>query len=157
MRSCGVMLLIACVIAGAGCRPAVDLEAARAALERTDREWSAATAEGTDVDRIVGYWSDDATVYPPGMPALEGKAAIREFVAESLRTPGFAVHWEPHQVAVSADASMGYTAGTNRFTAPGADGQLVTTEGRYLTVFRRQPDGAWKCVLDMWNVGADAR
>jgi hypothetical protein len=52
------------------------------------------------------------------MAAVEGRAAIRELVAESLRTPGFSVSWEPREVAVSADGSMGYTTGTNRLPLP---------------------------------------
>jgi ketosteroid isomerase-like protein len=63
----------------------------RTALRRTDEEWSALAAQGADVDRIVSYWSDDAKVYPPGAPILEGKQAIRNFIAASLTTPCFRV------------------------------------------------------------------
>src|SRR5215470_8724089 len=66
------------------------LEAERAEILRLDEAWSAAAA-GLDVDHIVSFWSDDATVLPPGAPALVGKAAIREFVAASLGTPGFSI------------------------------------------------------------------
>ncbi|HYN83087.1 MAG TPA: hypothetical protein VES88_16525 [Gemmatimonadaceae bacterium] len=38
------------------------------------------------MERIVSFWSDDAIVYPPGAPVLEGKWAIRNFVAGRLKT-----------------------------------------------------------------------
>ena len=123
----------------------------RILLRKTDEEWSALAREGTDADRIVSFWSDDAKVYPPGAPILEGKRAIREFVAASLKTPGFSVSWEPADVVVAPGASMGYTTGSNRLTFPDAAGHIVTFEGRYVTVWRKSNDGTWKCVIDIWN------
>ena len=128
----------------------------RAALRRTDEEWSALAAQGADVDRIVSYWSDDAKVYPPGAPILEGKQAIRDFIAASLATPGFTVSWEPADVVVAPGESIGYTAGRNRLTFPDSSGNLVTSAGRYVTVWRKDPDGAWKCVIDIWNNAQDS-
>ena len=46
---------------------------------------------------------------------------------------------------------MGYTVATNRVTVPGIDGALVTVTGKAVTVWRKEPDGAWRCVLDIWN------
>ena len=123
----------------------------RTALRRTDEEWSALAAQGADVDRIVSYWSDDAKVYPPGAPILEGKQAIRNFIAASLTTPGFMVSWEPAEVVVAPGESISYTAGRNRLTFPDSSGNIVTSLGRYVTVWRKNADGAWKCVIDIWN------
>lgn len=135
-----------------GCRSGIDLDAERAALRQIDQEWAAAVGGG-DLERIVSYWTDDAKVYPPGMPVVEGKAAIREFVAGSLKIPGFALSWQPSEVVVSPDGRLGYTTGTNRTKAPDAEGNPVTTEGRYVTVWRKEPGGSWKCSIDIWNIG----
>jgi ketosteroid isomerase-like protein len=123
----------------------------RTALRACDEAWAALAREGADVDRIVSFWSDDARLYPPGAPLLEGKQAIREFVAASLDTPGFSVSWEPVDVVVAPGESLGYTTGRNRFTVPDATGRIVTVEGRYVTVWRKDGDGAWKCVVEIWN------
>jgi len=139
------------VFALVSCQPAVDLESDRAALLETDQQWVATTAEGNDIERIVSFWSDDAKVYPPGSPVVAGKQAIREFVAGSMRIPDFSVGWEPVEVVVAPGGDMGYTTGRNHFTTPDANGNLVTTYGRYVTVWRKLTDGSWKCVIDIWN------
>ena len=127
----------------------------RALLRTVDEEWSALARQGSDVDRIVSFWSDDAKVYPPGAPILEGKPAIRDFVAASLKIPGFSVSWEPTEVVVAPGGMMGYTIGRNRFTFPDASGTKTTSEGRYVTVWRKNGDGAWRCIIDIWNNGPD--
>src|SRR2546430_12253831 len=70
-----------------------DSAAEQAKLLRRDAEWADLATAGKDVDKIVSYWSDDAILIFPGQPVLEGKTAIRAYVAESLNTPGFKIHW----------------------------------------------------------------
>ncbi len=124
--------------------------AARAELLRVDGEWSAA-AGSPDVERIVSYWSDDAVVTSPHEKPLAGKAAIRKFVADSLKVPGFSVRWQPAEAIVSSSGDLGYTTGSNVFTFPDAAGNVVTTPGRYVTVWKKDETGRWRCVIDFWN------
>ncbi len=154
MQICSYMTATLIAVFLTACRPAVDVSAERAALDRVDREWATVAGAGSDIDRIVSYWADDARVYPLGMPVVSGKTAIREFVAASLKVPGFSVTWTPEHVEISPDGMLGYSIGTNRFTAADAKGHVVATPGRYVTVWRKQSDGSWKCVVDIWNVGA---
>jgi uncharacterized protein (TIGR02246 family) len=114
-----------------------------------DAEWSRA-AQGRDVGRVVSFWADDAIVFPPGSPAVVGKAAIREFVAKSFQTPGFSISWKTTSVAVSRSRDIAYTTGTNRVTFSAPDGKPVTVDGKAVAVWRRK-EGAWKCVIDIWN------
>jgi uncharacterized protein (TIGR02246 family) len=122
---------------------------ARAEILRLDEEWARAAAEG-DLERILSFWADDASVFPPGSPALVGKAAIREYVAGSLRAPGFSISWKTSDLVVAASGELAYGIGANRvsFTAP--DGKTVAIDGRAVTVWRKDA-GGWKCVIDIWN------
>jgi ketosteroid isomerase-like protein len=124
--------------------------ATRAALLKTDTEWAAA-AGTTDVERIVSFWTDDAVIYPPREAPVAGKMAVRKYVSDSLKIPGFAISWKPMEAVVSASGDLGYTRGTNTFTFPDAQGRLTTSNGRYLTVWRKEPGGRWRCVVDFWN------
>jgi ketosteroid isomerase-like protein len=124
---------------------------ARATLLQADTEWAELAASGKDVERIVSFWTDDAVIYPPREAPIVGKDAIRTYVSESLKVPGFSVSWKPIQVVVSAAGDLGYTTGTNSFTFPDAQGRLTTAEGRYVTVWRRAGKGRWRCVVDIWN------
>lgn len=123
------------------------------ALRERDREWAALASEGKDVERILSFWTDDAKVFAPGAPVVEGKQAIREFVTGSLSIPGFRISWETDEVVVAPGGNLGYTTARNQITMPDDSGNLRTESGRGVTVWRRDPDGEWRCVIDIWNGG----
>jgi ketosteroid isomerase-like protein len=120
-------------------------------LLNTDREWGKLAATSKNVDSVVAYWTDDARVLLTGQPVISGKSAIREMVAGTMKIPGFRVTWTPDSAVVSRSGDLGYTYGTNEFTVPDSTGKLVTTPGRYLTVWRKDTDGRWRCVQDISN------
>ena len=37
------------------------------------------------------------------------------------------------------------------FIAKEASGKTVSDKGKYLTVWKKQPDGSWKVLLDIYN------
>jgi ketosteroid isomerase-like protein len=123
-------------------------------LER-DAEWAAAATEGRDVERILAFWTEDAIVYPPGLPPVIGKAALRAYLHASLAIPGFSISWISSEAHVSPDGRLGYLVGENAVTLPGATGQLTTTRGRGVTIWRREADGEWRCAVDIWNAEPD--
>jgi ketosteroid isomerase-like protein len=124
---------------------------AREVLLRRDLEWAAVAHEGMDVERIISYWTDDATMFPPRKAVLRGKDAIRSYVVASLGTPGFSIQWVPQGVDVSADLGMACVFTTNKVTVRGDAGELVTSCGRGVTLWRRNPRGEWRCFVDIWN------
>ena len=128
----------------------LDLDAERAELMRLSREWAHAAA-GAELERIVSYWADDAIVLAPDQPAVVGKAAIREFVRASQAIPGFSITWEPEQANVSREADVGFLVERNRLTFADADGRTRTQYGKGVTVWRKDSNGVWKCVVDVWN------
>ena len=133
------------------CVETVDIEAEQTALLETDKAWAETASTSNDVEQIVSFWSDDAKVIPPGGPVIEGKAALRDYISQSLQIPQFSVSWEPSEVTVSPTGNLGYTIGNNKFTFADENGELVTKHGRYVTVWRKESDGQWKCVIDIWN------
>ena len=151
MKKPRVLLPFVAVLLFSGCSPRFDPAAESQKLLKRDAEWAAAAAEGKDVEKIVSYWSDDAVVYPPGQPVAEGKAAIRAFVAASLKIPGFRVSWASEKPAFSPDGKMATLQGKNEMTMTGPDGAPLTVKGRGATVWRLEPDGQWRCTIDIWN------
>ncbi len=147
-----VLLPLAAILVAGNCSPArFDPAAEQDRLLRRDMEWADAAAAGKDLEKIVSYWSDDAVVIPPGQPVLEGKAAIRAYVAASLQIPGFKIHWTSEKVVFSSEGKLAYMRGTSEMTVPGPTGALMTLHGRGVTVWRLDPDGQWRCVIDIWN------
>jgi ketosteroid isomerase-like protein len=115
----------------------MDLESERRRLLERDAQWAAISAQGRDVERILSFWTDDARVYPPGMPPVSGKAALRIYVQGALAIPGFHITWASSEADLSPDGQMAYLLGINEVTMPAPGGQAVTSRGRALTVWRR--------------------
>lgn len=132
------------------------LERERRRLLDRDAKWASLGSPGQDVERILSFWTDDARVYPPGMPTVSGKAAIRNYVQGALAIPGFHITWTTSEAHLSPDGRLAYLLSTNAVRMPGGDGRLVTAQGRAVTVWRRDPDGEWRCVIDIWNDGNQA-
>jgi ketosteroid isomerase-like protein len=129
----------------------MDLERERKRLLEQDAEWAALSSQGQDVDRILSFWTDDARVFAPGLPAFSGKAALRSYVEGALAIPGFHITWVSSEASLSPDGQLAYLLSTNAVTMMGPQGQPVTTNGRAVTVWRREPDGNWRCAVDIWN------
>jgi ketosteroid isomerase-like protein len=142
------LLLALCA---AGCAPSFDAAAESSKLAQRDADWSSVSFEGKDIERIVSYWSGDANVLQPGLPPIEGKNAIRAFITASLKIPGFKIHWVSEKPVLSPDGKMAYLLSKVETTAPGANGSLQSTHGRSVTVWRKDADGAWRCVVDISN------
>jgi ketosteroid isomerase-like protein len=134
----------------------MNLAAEKTRLLRRDAEWSAVAAEGRDVDLILSYWTDDAVVFAPGLPAVAGKAALRDYVEGSMRIPGFRISWTSTDVTFSPDGKLAYMFSRNAVTMNAPDGTPHTTEGRAVTIWRQETDGEWRCAVDIWNAEAAA-
>ncbi len=129
----------------------MDLASERTRLLQRDAEWAATASEGRDIERILSYWTDDAVVLPPGLPAVVGKAALRQYVQGSMQIPGFRITWTSQDVTFSPDGNLAYMLSRNAVTMNTQDGVPTTTEGRAVTIWRREPDGEWRCAVDIWN------
>src|SRR5215208_1183892 len=129
----------------------MDLASEKIRLLRRDAEWSAAASEGRDLELILSFWTDDAVVLPPGLPAVVGKAALRQYVEGGMKIPGFRITWESKDVTLSPDGQLAYMFSRNAVTVNAPDGTPVTTGGRAVTIWRRESDSEWRCAVDIWN------
>jgi ketosteroid isomerase-like protein len=128
-----------------------DFAEERARLLHRDAEWALAASEGRDLERILSFWTDDAIVLPPALPAIIGKAALRQYVQSTLQIPGFRITWSTETAVLSPDGQFAYLLGNNAVTMNGLDGASVTVKGRAVTIWRRGTDGEWRCAVDIWN------
>ena len=122
-----------------------------AALAKLDDEWSAAAAT-KDADKVASFYAEDAIAYPPNEPAAHGRAAAKKVWAAYLNEPSYKISWKTTHAEVTGD--LGYTAGTYEDSMTGPDGKTVHGKGKYLCVWKKQSDGTWKAVHDMWNMDA---
>lgn len=134
----------------------MDLASERTRLLQRDAEWAIAAAEGHDVERVLSCWTDDAVVLPRAMTAVVGKAALRHYVEGSMQIPGFRITWTSTDVTFSPDGNLAYIFSQNAVTMNAPEGTPTTTEGRAVTIWRRELDDQWRCAVDIWNAGPAA-
>ena len=144
------VLVALLVLAASGCAPKVDIEAERAAIRTLDDQMVAAINAG-DLAAWLAFFTDDATMMPPNAPAVVGKEAIREFAAEVIASPDFAVAHKLGKVEVSRSGDLAYLSYAYELTLNDPEGNPVTDRGKDISVLKKQPDGAWKIVIDIWN------
>ena len=150
MPKTGVFAVAVLLLMTFACTPKVDLEAERAAIREADTGWSNA-ANAKDVDGFVSFFADATSFYPPNTPAMTEREAIREWAEGLMALPGFDLNWQSTKAEVSRSGELGYTLGTYELTMNDPGGKPVTDRGKYLTLWKKQPDNTWKVEADIFN------
>ena len=65
--------------------------------------------------------------------------------------PGYSLRWQAEIAEVSGAADLGYTIGPYHMEFQDPEGNPVVIDGKFLTIWKRQPDGSWKTAVDMFN------
>lgn len=119
------------------------------ALRALDDEFMRHANRKDPVGLVQAFYTDDATLLPPNAPTIRGADRIRDFWKGLIDAGGADVTLETTQVDSSGE--IAYGVGTYSFTMPSASGGRVRDNGKYLVVYRRQPDGTWRAVADMFG------
>jgi ketosteroid isomerase-like protein len=109
--------------------------------------WTDAYNAG-EVEKVVALYAEDAVVMPPNAPALNGRAAIRDFLTQDIagaKAAGLTAKDGVGDVGISGD--LAWHAGTS--SVVDATGKTVET-GKFIEVWRRT-NGKWLIVRDIWN------
>lgn len=141
-----VSLVPACQRQAPGTR-AADEQAIRTA---SDVDWLKA-ANAKDVERVLSFYADDALLLPPNAPIATGKEAIRTVWSQFVAIPGFAINWQTTKVEVSRAGDLAYQVASFEVTVNDPKGRPVADRGKYVAVWKRQPDGSWRVITDIWN------
>jgi ketosteroid isomerase-like protein len=132
--------------------PAPDTRAAdEAAIRKADEDWSYAAAMAKDLDKTVGFYAADALVMPPNGVSVTNPADIRAIWKGYLESPGFGGGWKVVRAEVSRSGELGYASGTWAFTWTDGAGKPAADRGKFTEIWKRQTDGSWKCIADIWN------
>lgn len=150
MRTRGVALAVACALwasaAASGEKPGVDLAAAGEAMRQADAAMSRATV-ARDIDGFLGFLGDDV-VFLAGGVLIPGKPAVREAWKDLFEESGPTLSWRPTDAVVASSADLGYTVGTFELAGKDADGTPALGTGEYVTIWKKQADGAWRVLFD---------
>lgn len=129
-----------------------------AALLAADVAFSHVSETEGDSAAFVRYAADSVVYLKENLPPIIGKAAlVNDFAERGKRNlqshigAKRVLTWQPHRADISTDGTMGYTFGNWTYTSTTPDGNAHRFSGSYVTVWKRQPDGAWRVVADSGN------
>jgi ketosteroid isomerase-like protein len=147
LATCIALILIA---SGCGQPTPKDTRAADANVIRDlDAQWSK-TAGTRNVDATVAYYADEASLLPPNAPLATDKQSIRAIWADLL-APDTSLSWQSSNVDVSKSGDLAYSMGIYQATMKDPHGNPITEHGKFLEVWKKQADGKWKVVADVYN------
>lgn len=122
----------------------------RGELLKVDKSWN-------DHSLKVGYhrsridFADSAAIdLLEGEMPLHGIKEIEHYAA-SHPDSFFTLSWQPLQAEVATSGDLGYTFGGWVMKAKTQLGEDTTLYGDYMTVWKKQPDGSWKYVVEGGN------
>ena len=121
------------------------------AVRDADEAWATAATAG-DAAALTGFYAADAVLMPPGSPAVRGTDEIKKFFTGM--TEAFSTPFELKTSAVEGRGDLAISTGEYKATlTPRKKGAkpLPTEEGKYVGVMKKQADGSWKLIYDIWN------
>jgi ketosteroid isomerase-like protein len=118
-----------------------------APFARADAEFARMAAASGAPEAFGAFAAPDAATLPGTGEIVIGPAAIR---ARMLESPAATAKWEWHPVYSdgSAAGDLGFTIGEATITSAGSSDAFLS---KYLTLWRRQPDGAIRFLVDGGN------
>ena len=104
-----------------------------------------------DASRWMSLWDVNGVQLPPDEPMVTSTEDLREGITAGLAGVSFKA-MDIKLTKAWVDHEFGWATGNYSYTFVTADGKTSGSyDGKYQTIFRRQPDGSWKIFRDCFN------
>jgi len=128
------------LMAGAAQADEAQMKAWQAQVRQVECSFAASMAK-RDLAAFEQHLAGPTLFFGGGSQILEGKAAVVAAWKPFFDGPQAPFSWEPDQIAVVGDGSLGYSTGLVR----DPKGELI---GRFASVWRREAPGRWRIIID---------
>jgi ketosteroid isomerase-like protein len=115
-------------------------------MQQTDADFSETSKKKGFKAAFLEYIDEDGALLRPNRMPIVGADAVEYLSAINDST--VQLTWEPLGGDVAKAGDMGYTYGTYLMKDSSNE-----TRGTYVTIWRKNPEGKWKFVLDTGNQG----
>jgi ketosteroid isomerase-like protein len=103
-----------------------------------------------DFDTLARRYAEDAVMMPPNHAAVRGREAIRQYLSASYPVAQFKSEIE----RIDGRADLAYVCGSSEITLhPDGAPAPVQESAKFVEIHKRQPDGSWSIILDIFNSG----
>jgi uncharacterized protein (TIGR02246 family) len=125
------------------------VQAVRSRIEETNAQFMAAVNRG-DTSKVASLYTEDAVVLPPNAETVRGRDGAKALFDGMIQQMGLpTLTLTTAAVTELGDTAYEVGAYTMKLQPPGAD--VVNDSGKYVVIWKRQGDGAWKLAVDIWN------
>lgn len=125
--------------------PSVPVSPGQITLIALESRFAQEVAEGGG-KAFASWFAEDAVTLSNGQPPVRGHAAIAAAATWDPRV--YALTWVAEGAEMSPASDMGYTWGRYQGQTTDKDGKKTTQTGRYITIWKKQPDATWKVTLE---------
>ena len=123
-----------------------DKAALKKELARMEDAFCAMAQEKGILAAFEYYAAPDVAFIDTDPRKFRGLEAVRQRMGGV--PAGAKLTWSALFTDVSDDGTLGYNYGRYEMRTPGADGKEIVRGGFFLSIWKRQPDGSWKYVMD---------
>lgn len=152
-----MMLATVAAFAMTGCmradHKAADTSKIADSIKAQEAQWEKAYAD-KDMNTLAGEYTDDAALAGPGDPLATTGVDRRKSIGALINDANFKLTFASDRVLVASSGDLASSRGHYTITMTDkATSKPVTSSGSYLTVYKKQDDGAWKAVEDFVTPG----
>jgi ketosteroid isomerase-like protein len=139
-------------LALSACQPKPGKPAALTDADRNFMKTSIANFDkamlAADWPTVVAAYAEDAVLFPPNAPIVKGRAAIQKFFEGLPKITEF----KQNVVEIEGLGDLAYPWGTYQTAMLLSSAKTpVKDQGKVLSVWRKQADGAWLASRVAWN------
>ena len=147
-----VTVLVSCGTAKPPAPAPVDTRAQdEAAIRAAAQDWGKAI-EDKNLEQTLSYYADDAWVYPQNAPVAKTADQRRSVWMAFFATPGASdMEGDITRVEVARSGDLAVEYGTFAMTMNNKRGKPITENEKSVTTWKKQADGKWKAIADIWN------
>jgi ketosteroid isomerase-like protein len=121
-----------------------------AAINKADSLWDDQSAHNS-AEGWLSFYTDDAIMMPPGENTCTDKASREASIKNMFAMPGVNMRFQATKTEVSKSGDLGYSTGPYQFSYKDATGKEMHETGKFCETWKKQADGSWKCIVDIWN------
>jgi ketosteroid isomerase-like protein len=125
----------------------INLDSELQALKQADKNWADACGS-KNVDRMLDFYDIDACNIDPQGNVHRGNDELRKLWTDEFATPDYLLTWQLNEAFISKAGDIGYTIGAWNMKFTSQAGKQVNYHGTYLAIWKKQPDGRWKVLVD---------
>jgi uncharacterized protein (TIGR02246 family) len=123
-------------------------QSARQEIENTLAKFATAFNKG-DATAVASFYTEDAALLPPGEARVDGRAAIEAYWKRTIDAG--AKNLTLRLVEVGWRRDQAYEVGQLSIDVQDQSGKAATVKGKYVVIWKRSSDGAWRLFRDIWN------